>query len=102
MTDSRMYYVDRDGVYGDASGLLIIRVEDLDEDGLRQWELMKDQGGDHAWVLAENYMNSRNLTVGITYVSETSRLMSSRLRESNPWKEEALRDLQRKLGDTNS
>jgi hypothetical protein len=76
-----MIYVDRDGVYGDASGLLIIRVEDFDAEAMKEFELMKDQGGDHAWVWVHRYFRSRNLAMGITYVSETSRLYSSRLLE---------------------
>jgi hypothetical protein len=41
---SELIYIDREGSYGDASGMLILKVSDLGEDGAKRLEEMKDVG----------------------------------------------------------
>ena len=83
MATEEMVYVDKDtGIWGDASGLLIVRVSDMGEGGRVAFEKAKDQA-ENLFTWVTGYLDASNVPVGMTFVSKTSRLYSENVIENS-------------------
>lgn len=73
MATEELVYIDRDGLYGDATGLLVIKTSDLGEGGRQAFEKAKDQAEDLlTWVVG--YLGASGVPIGATFVAHTSKL----------------------------
>jgi hypothetical protein len=76
MSTEEMVYIDRDGLYGDATGLLIVKLSDFGDGGRAAFEKAKDECPDLlTWVTG--YLLASGKDVSVTLVSKTSKLFSS-------------------------
>jgi len=78
-----LVYIDRDtGIWGDASGLLIVRISDMGESGRVAFEKAKDQA-ENLFTWTTGYLEASSVPVGMTFISKTSKLFPANVVENS-------------------
>jgi hypothetical protein len=77
-------YIDRQGMYGDASGMLIIKVSDFSAAGMTAFEKAKDtMSADDLMTWAMGYLGTSGKDVGMTFIGHTSKIFPGAVVENS-------------------
>ena len=79
-----LIYITRDGMYGDASGMLIIKASDFSEAGRVAFEKAKDtMSADDLMSWAMGYLGQSGKDVGMTFIGHTSKIFPGAVVENS-------------------